>query len=83
MLPSAEIMDRPPWMRYLYNRWLFLSIGLAGLGNVSLLVYRFVTLGLVSHPVEHIVAAIFSTVTFLLGMAIFADLTFRKPDKSR
>jgi hypothetical protein len=28
-------------MRHLYNRWLFLSIGLAGLGNLILLTYRF------------------------------------------
>ena len=34
-------MDRPSFMRHLYNRWLFLSIGLAGLGNLILLTYRF------------------------------------------
>jgi hypothetical protein len=73
-------MNRPRFLRLLYNRWLFFVIGLAGLGNVVLLAYRFAVIGLLSHPVEHIIAAIFSLVTCVLALAIFADLTFRKPE---
>jgi hypothetical protein len=67
-------------MRLLYNRWLFLLIGLAGLGNVVLLTYRFATIGLLGYPVEHIAAAVFSLVTCVLALAVFADLTLRKPE---
>jgi len=74
-------MSRPRLMRHLYNRWLFLSIGLAGLGNVVLLIYRFAVLGLMSHAPEHIAAAVFSLVTCVLALAIFVDLTLRKPSK--
>jgi hypothetical protein len=66
-------------MRHLYNRWLFLSIGLAGLGNLILLAYRFAVLGLRSHAAEHIAAGVFSLVTCVLALAIFVDLTLRKP----
>jgi tellurite resistance protein TehA-like permease len=72
-------MDRPRFMRHLYSRWLFLSIGLAGLGNLILLTYRFAVLGLLSHAAEHIAAAVFSLVTCVLALAIFVDLTLRKP----
>jgi len=68
-------------MRHLYNRWLFLSIGLCGLGNVALLTYRFAVLGLFSHAMEHVVAAAFSLVTSVLALAIFVDLTLRMPGK--
>ena len=72
-------MNRPRLTRYLYNRWLFLFIGLAGLGNVVLLTYRFAVLGLLSHAAEHIAAAVFSLVTLVLALAIFVDLTLRRP----
>jgi len=84
---EIEILDgsmKGPRLRhYLYNRWLFLVIGLAGLGNVALLIYRFAVLGLLSHEAEHIAAAVFSLVTFVLAFAIFIDLTLRKPGSSK
>ena len=74
-------MNRPHLMRHLYNRWLFLWIGLAGFGNIVLLTYRFAVLGLLSHAAEHIAAAVFSLVTCVLALAIFADLTLRRPGR--
>ena len=76
-------MNRPRLMRHLYNRWLFLTIGLAGLGNLILLAYRFAMLGLLSHGAEHILAAAFSLVTCVLSLAIFFDLTIRRPGKRK
>ena len=76
-------MNRLRLRHYLYNRWLFLLIGLAGLGNVVLLIYRFAVLDLFSHAAEHIAAAVFSLVTFVLAFAIFIDLTLRKPGNSK
>jgi len=76
-------MNSPRLRRYLYNRWLFLLIGLAGVGNVVLLTYRFAVLGLLSHAAEHVAAAVFSLVTCVLALAIFIDLTLRKPGNSK
>jgi hypothetical protein len=70
-------------MRHLYNRWLFLLIGLAGLGNVVLLTYRFAVLGLLSHAAEHIAAGVFSLVTCVLALAVFVDLTLREPSRHK
>jgi hypothetical protein len=74
-------MLRPCFVRYLYNRWVFLAIGLSGLGNVVLLLYRFFVVRLVSHVPEHVAAGVFSLVTCVLAFAIFVDLTLKNPGK--
>jgi hypothetical protein len=72
-------MNRPRIVRYLYNRWVFLCIGLAGLANIVLLMYRFAIRGLLSYAPEHVAAAVFSLITALLALAIFVDLTLHRP----
>jgi hypothetical protein len=76
-------MQRPRYVRYLYNRWVFLAIGLSGLGNVVLLLYRFFVLGFRSHALEHITAGVFSLVTCMLAFGIFVDLTLKNPNRSK
>jgi hypothetical protein len=76
-------MQRPRFLRYLYNRWLFLAIGLSGLGNVILLLYRFFVLGFLSHAPEHIAAFVFSLVTCTLAFGIFVDLSLKNPDRHK
>jgi hypothetical protein len=76
-------MQRPRFLRYLYNRWLFLSIGLSGLGNVILLLYRFFVLGSLSHAIEHIIAGVFSLITCTLAIGIFVDLTLKNPNRGK
>jgi hypothetical protein len=76
-------MRRPRFVRYLYNRWVFLSIGLAGLGNVILLLYRFFVLGFLSHAPEHIAAGVFSLITCTLAFGIFVDLSLKNPDRHK
>ena len=76
-------MQRPRFVRYLYSRWLFLTIGLSGLGNVFLLLYRFFVLGFMSHAIEHIVAGVFSLVTCTLAFAIFIDLSLKDPGRHK
>jgi tellurite resistance protein TehA-like permease len=76
-------MQRPPFVRYLYNRWVFLAIGLAGLGNIFLLVYRFAVLGFLSYVPEHLAAGLFSLVTCLLAFGMFVDLSLKNPDRDK
>ncbi len=76
-------MQRPRFLRYLYNRWLFLLIGLSGLGNVILLLYRFFVLGFMSHLPEHIAAGVFSLITCTLAFGIFVDLSLKNPDRHK
>ena len=76
-------MQRPSFVRYLYNRWVFLVIGLTGLGNIILLMYRFFILGFLSFAFEHIVAGVFSLVTCVLSLGIFVDLSLKSPGKDR
>ena len=76
-------MQRPGFVRYLYNRWVFLVIGLTGLGNIILLMYRFFVLGFLSFAFEHIVAGLFSLVTCLLSFGIFVDLSLKSPGKDK
>jgi CheY-like chemotaxis protein len=70
-------------VRYLYNRWVFLSIGLSGLGNVILLLYRSFVLGFRSHAAEHIAAGVFSLVTCTLAFGIFVDLSLKNPNRDK
>ena len=76
-------MQRPRFVRYLYNRWVFLLIGLTGLGNIILLLYRFFVLGFLSFALEHIVAGVFSLVTCVLALGIFVDLSMKSPGKDK
>jgi hypothetical protein len=76
-------MQRPSFVRYLYNRWVFLLIGLSGLGNVFLLLYRFFVLGFLSHAPEHIAAGVFSLITCALAFGIFVDLSLKNPDRDK
>jgi len=76
-------MQRPQFVRYLYNRWLFLVIGVSGLGNVILLLYRFFVLGFLSHALEHLAAGLFSLVTCSLAFAIFVDLSMKNPNRHK
>jgi tellurite resistance protein TehA-like permease len=70
-------------MRYLYNRWVFLAIGLAGLCNIILLLYRFIVLGFLSYALEHIAAGLFSLVTCVLAFGMFVDLSLKNPDRDK
>jgi hypothetical protein len=76
-------MDRPRFVRYLYNRWVFLLIGLMGLGNIALLLYRFFVLGVLNYAPEHILAGVFSLVTCVLALGIFVDLSLKNPGRDR
>jgi hypothetical protein len=76
-------MQRPRFVRYLYNRWVFLAIGLAGLGNIILLLYRFFVLGYLSHMLEHVAAGVFSLITCLLAFGIFVDLSLKSPGRDK
>ena len=76
-------MQRPSFVRYLYNRWLFLSIGLSGLGNVILLFYRFFVLRFLSHAPEHIAAGVFSLIICTLAFGIFVDISLKNPDRHK
>jgi hypothetical protein len=76
-------MQRPRFVRYLYNRWVFLLIGLTGLGNIILLAYRFFVLGFLSYAPEHILAGVFSLVTCVLAFGIFVDLSLKSPGRDK
>jgi len=76
-------MQRPRFVRYLYNRWVFLLIGLTGLGNIILLAYRFFVLGFLSYAPEHILAGVFSLVTCVLSLGIFVDLSLKSPGRDK
>ena len=75
--------DKGHGLRYLYNRWVFFIMGVAGVANVLLLIYRFVLHGFSSHVIEHVLALAFSTLACTLAMMIFADLTMKKPKSRR
>jgi len=74
-------MDRPRFVRFLYNRWVFLVIGLTGLGNIALLLYRFLVRGYFSYAPEHLLAGAFSLVTCVLALGIFVDLSLKSPGR--
>jgi hypothetical protein len=76
-------MQRPRLVRYLYNRWLFLAIGLSGLANIFLLLYRFLVLGFMSHALEYIAAGVFSLITCTLAFGLFVDLSLKNPDRHK
>jgi len=72
-------MDRPRFVRYLYNRWVFLLIGLMGLGNIALLLYRFFVLGVLNYAPSTYWPACSALLPACSPSGIFVDLSFEEP----